>query len=57
MIVQFKVSESEKAVDVLFDPLVEYFTYNVSGSVPSATATSITFATSPEVAPVKVTPL
>ena len=48
------VSPSVNTSEVLFVPALSYLTNKVSGSVPSVAKTFITFAVTPEVAPVKL---
>ena len=50
------VSPAVNFTSVLFVPAFSYFTYKVLGSVPSVASTPITFAVTPEVAPVNVKP-
>ena len=50
------VSLPVKTVEVLFEPLFVYSTKRVLGSVPSVADVSITFAFTPEVAPVNTIP-
>ena len=51
------VSPSEKTSAVLFEPVLEYFTNNVSGSVPSVATVFVISAVTPEVPPVKIVPV
>ena len=50
------VSPAVNFTSELFVPEFSYFTYKVLGSVPSAASTPITFAVTPEVAPVNLKP-
>ena len=51
------VSPAVNLTSVLFVPEFSYFTYKVLGSVPSVASTPITFAVTPEVAPVNLKPI
>ena len=53
----FTVSPFVKTKEVLFVPVCVYFTYNVSGSVPSVATELTTIAFTPDVAPVSVAPI
>ena len=57
LFVPVKVSPSEKTSAVLFEPVLEYFTNNVSGSVPSVPTVFVISAVTPEVPPVKIVPV
>ena len=57
MAVPVKVSPSEKDVAVFDVPEFVYFTYKVSGSVPSVATVFTTSAVTPDVPPVKTIPL
>ena len=56
-IVQFKVSPCVNLTELLSVPDVSYFTYKVSGSVPSVTSKPTQLAMTPDEAPVNLTPL
>ena len=57
LFVPVKVSPSEKTSAELFVPVFEYFTNNVSGSVPSVATVFVISAVTPEVPPVKIVPV